>query len=467
MTVSVLGIDLGMSGARAAVIDGAGNLLGRGRAAHRPNGQVDDRIERDPAGWVEDVVAAARVALEQAGHPHVAAIGIGALGPCPVLLDEDLQPLGPAPLFSIDGRAQPQRRRLLEKLGIADDAISPDHAIPRLLWMQEHEPARFRRAFRVVDAAGYLVAALTGRPVMDPATACEHVLEGIDPPVPLPEVLPADSIAGGLLPATAERLGLPAGTPVTVGAYDSYVDIAGSGATRIGDACMLLGTTLVVGRAVAGDIAAEGLCCTRYLGEGVLLGGWTSAAGTTLNWATAIYGEDAALAAAHLLPGAGGLVALPYMSGERAPVWDAAARGVVLGATLATTRAELHRAMLDGVVLSGLDLVTRLGVVAGLPDVWRASGGGTRHPLWAQAMCDAIGRPIEIVTHAGEAVAPAQLALRALGRGAEPGIERVLQPDPRRQARYAKLYSIYSGLYGPLASSMHELGRLAAEEEES
>jgi len=449
------------------VVDDAGNLLGRGRAVHRARSQVDDRIERDPVGWVEDVVAAARLALGQAGHPRVAAIGIGALGPCPVLLDEDLEPLGPAPLFSIDARAQPQRRRLLDKLGVADDAISQDHAIPRLLWMQEHEPARFRRAVRVVDAAGFLVAALTGRAVMDPATACEHRLEGIDPPVPLPELLPADSMAGGLLPAAAEWLGLAVGTPVTVGAYDSYVDIAGAGAARIGDACMLLGTTLIVGRAVAGNLAADGLCCTPHLGEGLLLGGWTSAAGTTLNWATATYGEDAEVLAANLLPGAGGLVALPYMSGERAPVWDAAARGVILGTTLATTRAELHRAMLDGVVLSGLDLVTRLGAVAGLPDAWRASGGGTRHPTWAQAMCDAIGRPIEIVAHAGEAMAPAQLALRALGRSAAPRIERVLQPDPWRQARYAKLYSIYRGLYGPLASSMHELGRLAAEEEES
>lgn len=467
MTISVLGIDLGMSGARAAVIDGAGRLLGRGRAAHRPRGQVDDRIERDPAGWVEDVVVAARLALSEAGHPRVAAIGIGALGPCPVLLDDNLQPLGPAPLFSIDGRAQPQRRRLIEMLDVADEAVGQDHVIPRLQWVQAHEPARFRRAARVVDATGYLVAALTGRLVMDPATARDHVLPGIDPPVPLPELLPADSVAGGLLPAAAERLGLAAGTPVTVGAYDSYVDIAGAGTAKIGEACMLLGTTLVVGRAVAEPIAADGLRCTPYLGEGWFFGGWTSAAGTVLSWAAAAFGDDAAEQAVHLPPGAGGLVALPYMAGERAPIWDAAARGLVLGTTLATTRGELCRALLDGVVLSGLDLVTRLGLVAGLPETWRASGGGTRHPAWAQGMCDAIGRPVEISAHAGEAVAPAQLALRALGCAARPQIERVLQPEPRRHERYARLHSVYRGLYPPLASSMHELGRLAAEEEES
>ena len=97
MTISVLGIDLGLSGARAAVLDDTGRLLGRGRVAHRARSQIDDCIERDPAGWMDDAIAAARLALTEADSPGIAAIGIGALGPCPVLLDDDLRPLGPAP----------------------------------------------------------------------------------------------------------------------------------------------------------------------------------------------------------------------------------------------------------------------------------------------------------------------------------------------------------------------------------
>jgi xylulokinase len=463
----VLGIDLGLSGARAAVLDDSGRLLGRGRVDHRPGGQVDDRIERDPGVWIDDVVAAARCALGDAGHPDIAAIGIGALGPCPVLLDDDLQPLGPAPLFSIDGRAQPQRRQLIDSLGLDETVVGQDHVVPRLHWMREHEPARFARATRVVDATGFLVAMLTKRAVMDPITVQDHLLPGVAEPVALPELLPPDSIAGGLQTDVAARLGLPPGIPVTVGTYDSYVDIAGAGAVAAGDACMLLGTTLIVGRVTAEGVAADGLRCVPYFGEACFLGGWTSAAGSVLSWSTRIFGEAAANEGARLPPGAGGLVALPYFAGERAPIWDTEARGALLGMTLDTTGAELCRALLDAVVLSGLDLATRLGEAIGLPEVWRAAGGGTRQPAWAQAMCDAVGRPVEIVAHAGEAAAAAHLALRALGRPVAPRIERVLQPDMKRHKRYAALYPIYRGLYPQLLSSMHESGRLPANKEES
>jgi xylulokinase len=464
--ISVLGIDLGLSGARAAVLDEAGRLLGRGRVDHQPSGQVDDRIERDPAGWLEQAMSAAQRALSDAGHPRVAAIGVGALGPCPVLLDNDLQPLGPAPLFSIDGRAQPQRRRLIEALGVDGDAVGQDHVVPRLHWLREHEPARFVRAARVVDATGFLVAKLTRRAVMDPITLQDHRLPGIEAPVALPELLPADSIAGGLQPDVAGRLGLPAGIPVTVGTYDSYVDIAGAGVVAPGDACLLLGTTLIVGRVCAEPVHVDGLRCDPYFGDTWFLGGWTSAAGTVLRWSARTFGEGAANEGARLSPGAGGLVALPYFSGERAPIWDTEARGAVIGMTLATTGAELCRALLDSVVLSGLDLATRLDETAGRPEAWRATGGGTRQPAWVQAMCDAAGRPVEIVADAGEAAAAARLALRALGRPVAPQIERVLQPDMRRHERYARLYPIYRGLYPQLMSSMHAIGRLAADKEE-
>lgn len=467
MTISVLGIDLGMSGARAAVVDEAGRLRGRGRAAHPAAGQVDERVERDPTVWIEDVLAASRGALAEAGRPRIEAIGVAALGPCPVLIDAHRQPVGPSPLFSIDSRAQSQRRRLVDRCGLADDAVGQDHVIPWLLWMKENEAARFERAACVVDATGFIVAQLTGRTTMDPITARDHRLPDLDQPVPLPEILPADRFAGGLLPEVAATLGLAAGTPVTVGTYDSYVDVAGAGVATPGEACLLLGTTLIVGRVTADCPAADGLRATPHLGEGWFFGGWTSAAGTVLTWAREVFGADAEAAARDLAPGAGGLVALPYLAGERAPIWDPFARGATLGLTLGTSKAELSRAMLDAVVMSGLDLANRLGEAAGFPERWRASGGGIRHPAWAQAMCDALGRPVEIVAHAGEAVAPALLALRALGHGTGPQIERVLAPDAARHARYARLYPIYRELYPRLADAMHSLGDIAAEKEDS
>src|SRR5690606_37616835 len=131
-----------------------------------------------------------------------------------------------------------------------------------------------------------------------------------------------------------------------------------------------------------------------------LLGGWTSAAGALLSWAAELVGGDDWQAVEDLTPGSGGMLVLPYFAGERAPVGDPHARGVVVGATLGATREQTRRALLDGVVLSGLDLVERIDRLAGPAQSWRASGGGARDPAWAQAMCDALGRPVDIVAHA-------------------------------------------------------------------
>jgi xylulokinase len=464
-----LGLDLGLSGARAAVVDEKGDLLGRGRVPHRARPGFDDAAERDPAQWFEEVVAAGRAALADAGPGGIDAIGLGALGPCPVLLDEGLQPLAPSPLFVFDRRSEPYRRRLIEAGRAEAATLRSDHALPKLLRWQAEAPSMFARAAHVVDATGFLAARLAGRAVMDPITACDYRLEGFAPPLPLPALLPAEAIAGGLLPEAAGLLGLPAGTPVTVGTYDSYVDIGGTGSREPGDACVILGTTLILGAVIAGPRDLPGLCRTPHLGPGWFLGGWTSAAGSLLEWCMALLAghapDEIQRRAAALAPGAGGLLVLPHFAGERAPIWDSAARGLVLGATLDTTGPELYRAAIDGVALSALELTSRLDQAGLGGGRWRIAGGGLRNPIWAQAVCDCLDRPLEAVAFPGEAVAPALLALRALGRAAAPQIATVLQPDPSRRGRYRELHQVYRGLYPALAGSMHELGRISAQQE--
>ena len=466
MSLAALGLDLGLSGARAAVVDESGELLGRGRVAGKP--RQAGPAERDPEEWYEETIAAGRMALDEAGHPGIAAIGVGALGPCPVLLDAALRPLAPAPLFSLDQRAEATRQRLMAAHGLSPEALGPDHALPKLHWWHEREPALIGRATCVVDATGFLVARLTGRAVMDPITAEDYTAPGIAPPVPLPPLARADSLAGSLLPGTAERLGLPPGVPVAVGSYDSYVDIWGSGARKPGERCIVLGSTLILGRVTAGPEHAPGLRCQPHIGEGRFLGGWTSAAGSLLDWSRGLLGDGAADRAplASLMPGAGGLVLLPYFAGERAPVWDPAARGAILGATLATTGQELARAAIDGVALSALDIATRLPGRDDTAGAWRLAGGGARNEVLAQALADALGETLALLAHPGEATAPALLAFAAIGRTVLPRIERRLAPDPARHARFARLYAIYRGLYPALADAMHELGRMADQKED-
>jgi xylulokinase len=464
MTRHALGIDLGLSGARAAVLRDDGALIGRGRSASATH--VAGGLEADPRSWLEAVIDAGRAALSDAGIGSVDAIAIGALGPCPVLLDDSLQPVGPVPLFGIDGRSEAHRQRLKQQHGLSNEELGLDHVAPKLSWLRETQPNRFARARWVVDAAGYLVAALTGIPVIDRATAAYHLARGIEPPAPMPEPREAHEIAGTLLPAIAQRLHLPAGIPVVVGGCDSYVDLAGMGVARIGDFGILLGSTLILGRVAEQPDASDGLRTTPHFGAGWFLGGWTSACGVLLDWSAALLGAAAVQGAEHLPPGAGGLMMLPYFNGERAPIWDNDARGAIVGATLQTSAAELHRAAIDALALSALDLSERVLRLTGDCKAARVGGGGTRNATLTAAICDATGLILDVPAHAGEAVAPAMLALRAIGQEPAITIERRLHPVPARTRRYREMLDTYRGLYPALASGLHALGTMSSIEED-
>lgn len=464
MSLHTLGIDLGLSGARAAVLRGDGVLVGRGRCAvaTRPAAEV----EADPQSWLEAAIGAARAALSDAGVASVDAIAVGALGPCPVLLDESLQPVGPAPLFGIDARSETHRQRMKREYDLSDEELSLDHVAPKLLWLRETQPKRFAQARWVVDAAGYIVATLTGVPTIDRATAAYHLARGIEPLVPMPRPREAHDIAGNLLPAIAQRLQLPAGIPVALGGCDSYVDLAGIGMSRLGDLGILLGSTLILGRVVEQPGASDGLRVTPHHGAGWFLGGWTSACGSLLDWSANLLGTAAVEGAARLAPGAGGLMMLPYFSGERAPIWDNDARGAIIGATLQTSAADLHRAAIDAVALSALDLSERVLRTTGRCEMARVGGGGTHNAALVSAICDATGLCLEIPAHGGEAAGPAMLALRAIGQRPEIRIERRLHPNPARTRRYREMLETYRALYPALAPALHALGRRNSVEED-
>lgn len=318
------------------------------------------------------------------------------------------------------------------------------------------------KAAYALDAGGYLVAALTGVATMDAITAVSYEAAGAGSPVPVPGPVDPLAVVGALRPQPAAQLGLRKGTPVIAGTLDTYVDVAAAGVRVPGDACVLLGSTLVLCRAVDQPVAVEGLELSAYPGEGVLLGGWTAAGGSVLDWFRELGAGSVTEHAAELEPGAGGLLALPYFAGERTPVRDPLARGLVVGLTLRTRREELHRAFVDSLALAARDHLARFEAAGLAPPVWRVAGGGVRDPAWLQATADALGAPLELCGWAGEAVGPALLALRSAGAELQRPVERVVVPDPARGERYARLYEVYRTLHPSLAEAMQALGELEA-----
>ena len=455
----VLGIDVGLSGVRAAVFDDRGGLCGRGRVAKPCTTGGGDEKRLDAALVFDSVVAASRQALAAAGHPLIQCVGIGAFGPCPVLVDKDLNPVLEAPLFSLNFDAEFICQHVRAVHHLPEGALDADHALPKILWLKETEPTLFQDAVVVLDMTGFVVAKLTGRTVMDPVTSPYYLCEGIDNPLPLPCVLPAQAVAGGVRRAVAAELGIMEGTPVAVGTYDSYVDILGAGVVNSG-ACVILGTTLILGQVIHQKHTGEGLRLTPHIGDGWFLGGWTSTAGSLIDWANRITGNTASPVSRQESPGDAGVVVLPYFDGERAPVWDPCARGAIIGPRLSTTVADLQCAAIDGVALSALEIFRRLCRIAGTPSWLRATGGGVRNRLWTQAVADALNQPMEVVSHAGEAFGPAMLAFHTIDIPMSTPIDREVIPVPDLHDRYLELYDIYAGLYASLADTLHRLDNM-------
>ena len=153
---------------------------------------------------------------------------------------------------------------------------------------------------------------------------------------------------------------------------------------------------------------------------------------------------------------------MPYLSGERTPVWDTAASGIFAGVTLETTRAQLARAVLDGVALSAKDALGRIAAVGAGPSRWRVGGGGTRHPDWLQATADATGETLEVLDTSG-GVGAAVLGFRSIGVEVALGPTRAVEPDAEAQQRFDRLSAVYDTLYPALAEAMHSLQQFRKE----
>ena len=443
---AVLGIDVGLSAVRAAVVDADARLLAHARCEHSPR-IAAGRAEQNARDWVAGMWSAGREAVRSAAAP-IDAIAVSALGPAPVLVDGGGQPLGPALLFGLDTRAESQRAVL---------GVSHDHALPKLMWWHDEHPQLTARARHALDATGYLVLALTGAAVMDEVTSDAYRAPGAMSPVPLPDPIAATAIAGSLQAEAAGELGLPAGIPVAAGTIDSYADVAGTG-VAIGDGVLLLGSTLVIYAVAAEPTRLPGLDCERYPGPGVLVGGCTNAAGLALAWARRELGAADAAEVAALPPGAGGLLALPYLAGERTPIADPLATGLIVGLRTTTTAAQMQRAILDGVAFSALDHADLLAAHGLTPATWRVTGGGVRDEALLQAVADALAAPLAVMPHAGHAIGPAALALRAAGCAYRPEAERTVLPRAEASATFHALLPRYRDAYRSLAPVMHALG---------
>lgn len=495
MTVAI-GVDVGTTGAQAVGVDEAGRVVASASSEYPLLTPRPDWTEQDPAEWWRAVCEVLRAALEQVRGRHGDVSGVGLTGQMhgSVFLDASGDVIRPALLWN-DQRTGRQcaaitklvgKQRLVEITG--NPALTGFQA-PKVLWLRDEEPEAYRRVEHVLLPKDYIRYRLTGEFATDASDAAgtlfldlrqrtwsAEVLDALDVPANwLPTVYESPEMPGPIDPGVAAELGLAAGTPIAAGAGDNAAAAIGTAITRNGLISSSIGTSGVL-FAHAETPAADSsgrihTFCHAVPGKYCLLA-VTLAAGGSLRWwrdVTGIAYEVLVAEAETVPPGAEGLVFLPYLTGERTPHLDPAARGAYLGLTARHTRAHMTRALMEGVLFSlrdGLEIMRDLGI---RPKEVRAIGGGASARLWLQLQADVYASPIHRVEiEEGAAYGAALLGHVAAGtfRSVEDAsavvrtTEDVTEPSPPAMEVYNSLYGVYRSLYGTLREDMHRLAEL-------
>jgi gluconokinase len=442
----IVGLDVGTTGVKAVAF-GIGSSWRRVAIREYPLLRpAPDREEQDPDTVMKAVAAAMAECVSTAGRAAVVAVSVSAAMHGALGLDAELRPITPLITWA-DARARDEARALRTSTPdlhtITGVPVHPMAPLSKILWFTRHEPDVIARARWMAGLKDYVLAWLTGRMVTELSSASgtgllEMATRTWSPTAvelagvsmeQLPQIL-APTAQLPLATPAARCTGLPAGTPVVLGAADGPLGNLGTGAIVGGLAGLSVGTSGAVRIAVAEPRvdAAGTLFCYALIESLWVVGSAISNGGAALRWAEHSLvpdayavgpgGVDAAVLelAASVPAGSEGLVMLPYLLAERGPLWDPDLPGAYLGLRIRHTRAHLVRAAIEGVCTQMRSIVDRLDEIAPVRSV-RATGGVFRSALWQQVMAAVLDRPLQVIGEAeGTALGAAALGLFALGR---------------------------------------------------
>lgn len=503
MPTSLLGVDIGTTSVKAAVVDKDGALLAQASQEYPTFYPRPNWAEQDPNDWQTTLVQVLHsLWTRSAIDPHsIAAVSVSCQAPTITPVDAAGNPLAPAQLW-MDRRGEAECAWLNEHVGeetitqINGGRIDPYYVAPKWLWLRRHAPAIEQATYKLLFPNGFIIHKLCGAFTMDLShgpltlffdsarqTWSSALLTriGLDEGK-LPALRPCSEIVGQVTNEAAGLTGLVAGTPVLAGMTDGTAAGIEAGLVRPGDAAEMTGQSTVLlicsDRPYLGrDLIPLGHAAPgRFLVVGALV-----ASGGALRWfrdqlgeaereRAAATGADAfdllTRQAEQSSAGANRLIFLPYMYGERSPIWDSNARGVFCGLSLATTKGDMVRAVLEGAAY-GLRHNMAVAEEAGFAVRQLACvGGGAASHLWNQIKADILQRPVHLPMAAtGAAMGDAIIA--AVGAGLYPNVQaavdamvrrgQVFTPNPELAARYNALFRIYINLYPALKQSFRDL----------
>lgn len=508
----VIGVDIGTQSTKAVLVGTDGHILATCSHAYQVETPQPLWAQQWPDVWLDAVERCVRGVVQQAGvSPEaVKSLCVSSLyGGSGIPVDAQGHALHPC-LIWMDRRAQAQvdwvRQHVdLERLyDITGNGVDSYYGYTKILWLRDEQPGVWAQTAHFLPPNSYVNAQLTGEVAVDHSAAgniggvydvkartwSDEALQMLGIPRRLmpDRLVQSSDVVGPLLPAWATRLGLLAGTPVVAGGVDAAVATLAAGAARPGNHVAMIGTSMCWGTIRPQVDARHGLISMPHVFNGaqdLYVFGGAITAGASVTWfrETFCQAEIAAGAAqgidphallerdaAPLPPGGDGLLFLPYLMGERSPVWDPQASGAFVGLGLHHGRHHLYRAVLEGV-----GFALRHNIEAGVRGVGALDqrlvvvGGASHSDLWMQILADITGRPIYTLSEDVEASLGAAL-LAAHGAGLIDDeavrcgwVQPVLRctPHPDRRAAYDGLFEQYVALYPALKTTMHRLRQLA------
>jgi xylulokinase len=490
--MSLLGIDVGTTGCKAAALSVDGRPLASGYREYAAAPRPDGRVELD-ARRVLDLVleAIAEVAAQTSADP-ITALSISSMGEAMTPVAEDRQVLGPS-ILSSDTRGGDLLAPLVEKVGpdrfyaINPNIPGPNYSLPKLLWLRRHQAELYDRAWKFLLWGDLVTFVLGG----DPLTSCslanrtllldirredwsdELLAASAIDRARLPRVQPSGTVAGTVSAPMAGRLGLPRGTRIVVGGHDQCCNSLGAGIGEAGRAVCGIGTfeciTPTFDRIPRGpEMRARGLNVEHHVLAGLYVSFIYNQAGSLVRWFRDTFAaadrkllgpaEDIYEALAREMPAEPThLVTLPTFEMTGPPEFIADPSGVIAGLRTGTTRGEILKSIMEGETFYFVESLQALRTMGIDTSEFIATGGGARSDRWLQIKADILGIPLvrPRITEAS-ILGAAILAGCATGAFATPaeGIarfvhrEKVFTPDPARHRAYQERYAKYRELYG-------------------
>jgi xylulokinase len=494
-----LGIDLGTTGVKATLVDENWHVVGQSRVEYPIYRAQDFWAEQDPSDWWSATCTAIQALTRGRNETanNICAIGVSSQAPTLLGMDRDGAPVGSAMIW-MDRRSDESCHTLQEQVGenairqITGNRIDPYYMLPKLLWQKNHEPERYHQTDQYIQANGWIIYRLTNQVSIDATHAALTQLYNIHQEnwddsllktlgiaaSKLPHLYEATDVVGHLTKEASRLLHLPEGIPVVAGAIDGATAPLGLGLTQAGQAFEMSGQSSGIGVILDRPLHHPNLALLKHALSGKwILKGSMSATGGSLQWFRDLIDEKTGVAEVYeeyeaavqsISPGAEGLVYLPYLAGERAPIWDSYARGVFFGLHLKTGKAHLIRAIMEGTAFglkSILEEMEQAGIQIG--ELF-GTGGGYRSEQWTGMKASILERDIRVLSPLIEtaSLGAAYLALlssRSLSILSIPPVlpGRTHKPNPNAQPVYRNHYRIFKNLYErnkDLFKSLHMAG---------